>query len=102
MNDHKVAILVQDQRIKSHIIEELSTYQDASKGDGKRMATQKEDVKEVIGRSPDLSDTLIMRMYFVLRDNLAPHSSEEYAVLHDKLQAQFNRNTMNSHKSSTL
>jgi hypothetical protein len=101
VNEHKVAIIGGDQRIKSHIIEELSTYQDASKGDGKRMATQKEDVKEIIGRSPDLSDTLIMRMYFVLRSNLSPHFSEEYAAVHDKLQAQFNRNTMNTHKNST-
>jgi hypothetical protein len=35
------------------IIEELSTYQDASVGDGKRMPTKKEDVKALIGRSPD-------------------------------------------------
>ena len=53
VNDHKIAVRIEDQRIKSHIIEELSSYQDASTGDGKRMATMKEDVKAIIGRSPD-------------------------------------------------
>ena len=45
VNDHKIAVGVEDERIKSHIIEELSTYQNVSQGDGKLMATQKEDVK---------------------------------------------------------
>jgi len=36
-------------RQKEAIIEELSNYQDTSKGDGKRMATQKEEVKDIIG-----------------------------------------------------
>src|SRR3990167_7849199 len=53
VNEHEIAIKTEDQRIKSHIIEELSNYQDASAGDGKRMATQKEDIKAAIGRSPD-------------------------------------------------
>src|SRR3990167_11542133 len=48
VNDHKIAVKVEDQRIKSHIIEELSTYQDASVGDGKKMAMQKDDVKAII------------------------------------------------------
>lgn len=92
VNDHKVAILVPDQRIKTHIIEELSNYQDASKGDGKRMATPKEDVKEAIGRSPDISDTLIMRMYFHVRDGLLPDQSEQAKAVADQLAQQFNRN----------
>jgi hypothetical protein len=101
VNDHKFALKVEDQRIKSQIIEELSTYQDASQGDGKRMATQKEDVKTIIGRSPDLSDTLIMRMYFVLRAKLSPHQGEDAARIHDKILAQFSRNERGHAQSST-
>jgi hypothetical protein len=77
VNKHQVAVRNADLRVKEAIIEELATYQDASKGDGKRMATMKDDVKELIGRSPDLSDTLIMRMYFVVRGQLVPGQSEE-------------------------
>lgn len=66
INNHEVASLC-TSRQKEVIIEELSNYQDASLGDGKRMATPKEKVKEIIGRSPDASDTWVMRMYFVVR-----------------------------------
>lgn len=40
VNNHKIASKVTG-RDKERIIEELSTYQDASVGDGKRMATQR-------------------------------------------------------------
>jgi len=79
-------------RIKSYIIEELSNYQDISTGDGKRMATMKEDIKVILGRSPDISDTLIMRMFFVLKDKLLPDQSEQAARLRSTLDEQFSRN----------
>lgn len=101
VNEHNIAVKVHDVRIKEAIIEELSTYQDASQGDGKRMATKKEDVKELIGRSPDISDTLIMRMYFVIKERLIPGvQSEQAKKVYNELQNQFARNenraTMNS------
>ena len=101
VNDHLVSIKVEDERVKSHIVEELATYQDASQGDGKRMATQKNDVKAIIGRSPDISDTLIMRMYFELRAKLSPAQSEDLSRLNDKILSQFNRNERNQHLNST-
>lgn len=63
VNNHKISSKV-TARFKEMVIEELAAYQDASIGDGKTMATSKEEVKEKIGRSPDHSDTWIMRMYF--------------------------------------
>ncbi len=72
VNNHKIACKVDDIKIKDKIIEELSLYQDASKGDGKRMPTKKEDIKALLGRSPDISDTLIMRMYFEVRSRVLP------------------------------
>lgn len=92
INDHKLAVRVSDERVKSNIIEELSSYQDASTGDGKRMATMKEDIKEAIGRSPDLSDTLIMRMFFELRGKLSPAQDPQKGVIQEKILAQFRRN----------
>lgn len=93
VNEHKIAVKTQDVRVKEAIIEELALYQDASKGDGKRMATQKDDIKALLGRSPDLSDTLVMRMYFVLRHKLLPDQSERAKELAEKLNEQFSRNS---------
>jgi len=89
INKHQITVKVSDIRIKEAIIEELATYQDASKGDGKRLATMKDDVKAIIGRSPDISDTLIMRCYFVIRGQLAPGQSEEAKVRAQRTAQQF-------------
>lgn len=101
VNDHNLAVKVEDTRIKEAIIEELSTYQDASPGDGKRTATKKEDVKAILGRSPDITDTLIMRMYFVLRERLLPNQSEQQAKIRSELLNQFDRNFNRQESNST-
>jgi hypothetical protein len=101
VNEHQIAFRTEDVKIKEMIIEELATYQDDSPGDGKRMATKKEQVKELIGRSPDLSDTLIMRMYFVLKEKLLPYSSEEDQRVYDEIMNQFDRNEVNLRNAST-
>jgi len=91
VNNHKIASRV-DGSFKELVIEELATYQDVSKGDGKRMATMKEDIKEIIGRSPDHSDTWIMRMYFIIREKILPQTSEEMAKVVEVQELQFDRN----------
>lgn len=101
VNNHQIAVSIPDVRIREAIIEELSTYQNASKGDGKLMATEKDEVKELIGRSPDLSDVLIMRMYFVIRDGLSPFDSEEHAALVSRQLDQFERNSARQSLNST-
>lgn len=100
VNNHKIAVRTDDVRIKEAIIEELSHYQDISKGDGKRLATHKEDIKAIIGRSPDLSDLLIMRMYFVVRDKVAPNTSEAQVKVARELREQFDRNFNRSNLNS--
>lgn len=101
INNHKVACKIEDVRIKERIIEELALYQDASQGDGKRMATQKEDIKALLGRSPDISDTFVMRMYFVIRGKLLPNQSEQQADIVRKMNEQFNRNLNRQSLNST-
>lgn len=88
VNNHKIASRVTGKD-KENIIEELSNYQDVSKGDGKRQASAKEDIKEAIGRSPDDSDTWIMRMYFVVRDKMIPEQSEENGRVVLQMKEQF-------------
>lgn len=91
VNNHKIASKLTGKN-KELIVEELSTYQDASLGDGKRMATQKEDVKEILGRSPDNSDTWIMRMYFVIMGRMIPEQSEERSNVILRQQSILTRN----------
>lgn len=100
VNNHKIASKVTGKQ-KEVIIEELAVYQDASTGDGKRMATQKEDVKEIIGRSPDDSDTWIMRMYFVIRNKMVPGQSEERSRIVNTQQSQFAIRRRNQVQNST-
>ena len=61
-----ITALLQEQ-YREMIIEELEQIKskDADK-DGKRQIIPKDDVKERIGRSPDFSDMMMMRMYFEL------------------------------------
>lgn len=101
VNEHKVAVKTGDVRIKERIIEELALYQDDSPGDGKRAVTSKEDIKALLGRSPDITDTLIMRMFFVLKERLAPMQSEEARRVYDGLERQFNRNEARQSFNST-
>jgi len=101
VNNHQIAIRTKDARVKEKIIEELSHYQDASQGDGKRMATKKDDIKEFIGRSPDLSDTIIMRQFFEIKEALLPYNSEEAKRVFNKLENQFARNEGRQRFNST-
>jgi hypothetical protein len=57
-----------DIGIKQAIIEELEQVKQYNMDkDGKRMVMPKDKVKEVIGRSPDFADTLMMREWFELQ-----------------------------------
>ncbi len=100
VNNHKIASKVMG-KAKEDVIEELATYQDASKGDGKRMATPKEEVKDILGRSPDASDTWIMRMYFVITNRMLPGQTEAGTNLINKQLNQFAINRMNQSLRST-
>lgn len=100
VNNHKIASRVTG-RFKEAIIEELAAYQDVSTGDGKRRATAKEDIKEIIGHSPDDSDTWIMRMYFVIMNRMLPEQSEERSRVIQQQQNRFNENNFHRGLNST-
>ena len=100
VNRHEIASKVVSKD-KEAIIEELPLYQDASKGDGKRMATTKEDIVALLGHSPDDSDTWIMRMYFVVRAQLVPGQSEDAKERASKVARQFNMDASFNEVNST-
>lgn len=99
INNHKIASKVTG-RDKEAVIEELAVYQDVSKGDGKRQASGKEDIKAIIGRSPDDSDTWIMRMYFVIRKKMIPEQSEERSLVINTMHSQMAQRKRDFNKQS--
>lgn len=61
-----------DPTMKASIIQEMEQVKQYNMDkDGKRMVLPKDKVKEIIGRSPDFSDTLMMREYFELQPKLS-------------------------------
>jgi phage terminase large subunit len=67
INKDGLYIECEDIEIKQMIIQELEQVKQYNMDkDGKRQILPKDKVKEVIGRSPDYSDTLMMREWFEL------------------------------------
>lgn len=71
VNANKMYINISDVEIIARLIEELEQIKqkDMDK-DGKKKIVSKDDVKEILGRSPDASDMVMMRMYFELKNDL--------------------------------
>lgn len=63
INNHKMAVFIDDGYVKNAIIEELQ-YVKQKPTDGKLSLLRKSEVKDLLGRSPDFSDALMMRMWF--------------------------------------
>lgn len=76
VNDHKIRIDCEES-LKQTIIEELEVIK-SKEGvyDNKLQIESKDMIKEIIGRSPDISDALMMRMYFELE---RPTTSNTFA-----------------------
>ena len=63
----EVFVVTGDPSLRSRIIEELEQVKAAGAvGEGRLTVVAKSRVKEILGRSPDVADALMMRMYFVL------------------------------------
>lgn len=65
INARKISVPIQNTELREQIIAEVEQIKakDHDK-DGKLQIVPKDDVKEKIGRSPDVSDNLMMRMFF--------------------------------------
>jgi len=91
INQHMIASEV-DEWQKDLVIEELSQYKDVTIPEQKRTATAKGYVKEALGRSPDDSDTWIMRMYFEIRSEMSTIDSQEVVEAQNRQRNSFTRN----------
>lgn len=69
INDHRIAINQQSPEIKEFILQELEATlkQKTVDNDTKLELISKDEVKEVIGRSPDYADMILMRMFLEIK-----------------------------------
>jgi len=75
INKGQLGITIRDVDTRKHITEELEQVRtkDIDK-DGKLKIVPKDVVKSVIGRSPDYSDALAMRMFYELRSKIGRYA----------------------------
>jgi hypothetical protein len=67
VNTGEMYVHCENEEIKEALVEELEQVKKKNAdSDGKLEIVPKDEVKELLGRSPDYSDTLMMRMYFEL------------------------------------
>ena len=65
VNTRKVAVRTEDMKLREMITEELEQIKSKDIDNDQKLAIiSKEEVKEILGRSPDYGDCLLMRMYF--------------------------------------
>ncbi len=101
INEHKIAVRVPEYR--NRIIEELGAeLRDANvDSDKTKQLRAKEDVKKDLnGRSPDVGDTFIMRMFFELQGGRGEGSVERSIVIAAQAN-QFDRNKHRAIQNST-
>jgi hypothetical protein len=68
VNGSKIYLNITDISIKSDLIQELEQVKQHNMDkDAKRQVIPKDKVKEILGRSPDISDMVMMRMWFEYR-----------------------------------
>lgn len=68
INKNGIFLECEDEEIKQLVIEELEQVrQKDMDGDGKKGVVPKDKVKEILGRSPDFADAIMMREYFELK-----------------------------------
>lgn len=69
VNNHEVEISVDDMQFQEALSQELEVIRrwDVDNDNSKLKLVSKDEIKQIIGRSPDLSDPFVMRMFFDLR-----------------------------------
>lgn len=81
INEHHISIRTPEYR--EQIIEELTAILRDKEvdGEGKKQLRSKDEVKIDIGRSPDIGDTLLMRMWFELKKEALDENPERAVML---------------------
>jgi phage terminase large subunit len=98
IEDRKLGVSKEVHQYRDSIIEELQELlrQKDVDTDGKRRLKPKDEVKQALsGRSPDIGDMFIMRMYFELVSGATIRLTQSKEVV-EKIISQFNKNRLGS------
>lgn len=92
INEHKVSFTVPD--LRDTIISELSAILREKEVDSDKKLTlkPKDEVKEIIGHSPDVGDTFLMRAWFELRKIAINEDPHQEKVIRMRQQERFQQN----------
>ena len=95
INEHRIAFNVVTYRDK--IIEELTSLlrQKDVDTDGKKQLRPKDEVKEELLRSPDIGDTILMRMWYEFKKESFNENPEEERQVEETQELMFARNAKN-------
>lgn len=102
INEHKIAFKAPEWR--DTIIEELTAILRDREvdGEGKKQLVKKEKVKEDIGRSPDIGDTILMRAWFeLLNDSGTAIQTEQVKKAQKEQSINMSRNRRNKNLNNT-
>ena len=91
VNNHEIEIAIEDFQFQEDLAQELEVIKRKDiDNDGAKLAlVSKDEIKQIIGHSPDLSDCFIMRMFFALRieyKNSSPELVERQRMQETALQ----------------
>lgn len=65
INNHEISITWEDTKLEETLTEELEQIKKKNIDNERKLEIESKDkVKELLGRSPDIADTMIMRMWF--------------------------------------
>lgn len=69
VNNHEVEVAIDDPEFQESLSQELEVIRrkDVDNDDTKLALVSKDEIKQIIGRSPDNADAFIMRMFFSLK-----------------------------------
>jgi len=100
VNEHKLAVDISDSEVFDEIVEDLEATLKTKEvdNDKKLQLKSKEDVKKELGRSPDLGDGLIMRMWFELRRDAIdedPNYEKTISMQRDRMRSNMGKNRSN-------
>lgn len=102
INEHKISTVYVGE-FRDEIIADLTaTLQERDIDmDSKKKMVTKEDIKAELGRSPDIGDTFLMRMYWVLKADAEDIDPEEYSKVGEIQRTNMLMNKVRQNQNST-
>lgn len=101
INNHKIA-LAEINLYRDEIIADLTATlqeRDVDK-DGKKKIATKEDIKDELGRSPDVGDTILMRMWWELKKDAIDKDPNEVNKINEAQAYNFKKNEYRQNQNS--